>query len=260
MMIVRKSEERRQIISDDQKTWMTFDPENKALPLWDGFGVLKTLNEEILSPGGGFTLQTPADMIIVTYIQEGVIVYKGPLEKPDELQRSEFHQVKVVAETKQYGFNVSKSDDAHVFQCVFIIDECGPNAQTNHLKLAEAKKLFTLAERKGKLRLIASPDGKEASLKIQQDVQIYSTLIHKGNHIIHELKPDRSAWLHVVKGRILINGIILKTGDGVGCSEERSVSFTAQEPSEILLFDLCGQVPGEIKTGPQVKLEPAEIR
>jgi redox-sensitive bicupin YhaK (pirin superfamily) len=107
------------------------------------------------------------------------------------------------------------------------------------LEQGEGKKLFTLAERKGILKLIASPDGKEASLKIQQDVQMYSTLIHKGNHMIHELKPGRSAWLHVVKGRILMNELYLQAGDGAGFSGERAVSFTAQEPTEILLFDLA---------------------
>ncbi len=111
-----------------------------------------------------------------------------------------------------------------------------------HLEVLEPggrKKFFTLAERKGILKLIASPDGKESSLKIQQDVQIYSTLIHKGNHMIHELSAGRSAWLHVVNGRIILNELRLQTGDGAGYSGEMSVSFTAEEPTEILLFDLA---------------------
>jgi hypothetical protein len=107
------------------------------------------------------------------------------------------------------------------------------------LESGSKKKLFTLAERKGILKLIASRDGKESSLKIQQDVEMYSTLINKGNHMIHELKPGRSAWLHVVKGRIDINELQLQTGDGAGFSGEIAVSFTAQEPTEILLFDLA---------------------
>jgi redox-sensitive bicupin YhaK (pirin superfamily) len=107
------------------------------------------------------------------------------------------------------------------------------------------KKRFTLAERRGILKLIASPDGKDNSLKIQQDVEMYSTLIQKGNHMIHELRPGRKAWLHVVKGQIDLSGLLLHAGDGAGFTDETAVSFTAQEPTEILLFDLCVPIPGE---------------
>jgi hypothetical protein len=87
------------------------------------------------------------------------------------------------------------------------------------------KKHFTLADRRGILKLIASPDGKDNSLKIQQDVEMYSTLIHKGNHMIHELRPGRKAWLHVVKGRIDLSGLLLHAGDGAGFTDETAVSF-----------------------------------
>jgi redox-sensitive bicupin YhaK (pirin superfamily) len=105
------------------------------------------------------------------------------------------------------------------------------------------KKQFTHAERMGVLKLIASPDGKNASLPIQQDVHIFSTCIQKGNHVIHEIQNGRDVWLHVVQGQIQLNDLLLGMGDGVGLSGEVSVSFTAQGPSEILLFDLCQQAP-----------------
>jgi quercetin 2,3-dioxygenase len=232
MITVRKSEERRQIANKDQTTWRTFDWENKADPLHKGFGALKIFNEEILPPGSGFILKTPQDMVVVTYVREGMVIYKGPLEKTDMVESDEFQQANTDSGTEQAAVNVSQLSAAHIFQSGF-----GPGF--GPLKPTGGKKLFTLAERKGVLKLIASPDGKEASLKINQDVQMYSTLVHKGNHMIHELKPGRRAWLHVVKGRILANLMILQTGDGSGFFEEMSVSFTAQEPTEILLFDLA---------------------
>jgi hypothetical protein len=76
---------------------------------------------------------------------------------------------------------------------------------------------------------------------------MYSTLIHKGNHMIHELKSGRQAWLHVVKGRIELNDLVLQAGDGAGFQDELAVSFTALEPTEILLFDLSGQVPDPLE-------------
>ncbi len=232
MIIVRKNEDRRHITNQKQTTWMTFDWENTADPLQNGFGSLKIFNEEVLSPGSGFILHTHKDMVIVTYVREGVIIYKGQSEEPSAVEAEEFHRINTNPQTKQYVFGASLTDDSNVFQSGF-------TPGTGLLDQEGEKKLFTLADRKGILRLIASPDGKEASLKIQQDAHMYSTFIHKGNHMIHELKPGRSAWLHVVKGRILASNLYLLTGDGAGFSDERSVSFTAQEPTEILLFDLA---------------------
>jgi len=244
MIVIRKSEERRHIEAKNQKTWMTFDSENNADPLQNGFGALKILNEEILSPGSGFILHTHKDMVVVTYVSEGMIIYKGPLEKMGPLGTAEFRASKVTPEAKQYAINISPAEDAHVFQSGF--------TPVNEISNSDgAKKLFTYAQRNGILKLVASPDGKEDSLPLRQDVQIYSTFIHKGNHMIHELSPGRSAWLHVVKGRIQMEEFELTTGDGAGLSLEMSVSFTAQEPTEILLFDLGIQIPEETKTGTQ---------
>lgn len=232
MITVRRSTERRIIASEAQTTWMTFDWENKADPLQKGFGALKIFNEEQLSPGRAFILHTHKEMVVVTYVHEGVVICNGPLGKNGLMEPGDFLQVNATLGAKQYTLNASPSDDAHVFQSGFT-----PTAGV--LEPNGEKKLFTLAERKGILRLIASPDGKEASLKIQQDVQMYSTLIHKGNHMIHEFKPGRKAWLHVVKGGINLGGLQLQAGDGAGFAGENAVSFTAQGPTEILLFDLA---------------------
>ena len=233
---------------------MTFDQEIETDPLHNGFGSLQILNEEILSPESGFTLRTRKDMIIITYVQEGMMIHIGPLEKPDFMMAKEFHWANVTSSSKQYAFNASESEDAHIFQCGF--HDCKEDA----LKPGGMKKLFTHAERHGVLKLIASSDGRESSLSIQQDIQMYSTFIQKGNHIIHEISPTRSTWLHVVKGHVLLNDLNLQTGDGVGFSDERSVSFTAKMPTEILLFDLCQRIPQEIKAEMKDKLQTADIR
>lgn len=250
MITVQKSEKRRHIENEEQSTWITFDAESMSDPLRDGFGVLKVLNEEVLSPGNSFTLHTAEGMIIITYVREGMIIYKGPLEKPDFLESKEFHQDKVAPNTKQYAFNVSQSEDAHVFQCGFSLEGCktgldegGYLSSPEGFKKAGIKKLFTHAERQGTLKLIASTDGRDSSLQIDQDVQMYSTYINKGNHIVHPLKIGRFAWLQVIKGEILMQDLHLLIGDGAGLSDERSVSFTAKGPAEVLLFDLCAQFP-----------------
>jgi redox-sensitive bicupin YhaK (pirin superfamily) len=232
MITIRRSEERRHIVNSDQNSWSTFDSDNEKDPIGKGFAGLKVFNEEIISPGVGFVLHTHKDMIIITYVQDGMVIYGGPLGTAGFLESGEIHRTSVAKGQESYAFNTSQTDDAHIFQSGFA--SLATSTQPD-----DRKKTFTHAERKGKLRLIASPDGKEASLKIQQDVEMYSTLIHKGNHIVHKIGPGRSAWLHVVKGRVLVGEIDLVTGDGAGFSEELSVAFTAQMATEILLFDLA---------------------
>jgi hypothetical protein len=252
MITVRRSEERRHIDNDQQKTWMTFDWENEADPLRKGFGVLKIFNEEVLSPKRGFILHTHKDMVVITYVREGMIVFKGLGGVTDLLKTNEFHSIGADPGDKLSNFNHSPTEEAHVFQSGF-------TPGTVPLEHGSRKKFFTLAERKGILKLIASPDGKEASLKIQQDVQMYSSFIQKGNHMIHELSPGRIAWLHVVKGTVSMDGLQLQTGDGASFSGEISVSFTAKEPTEILLFDLSGQTPDELRGNGKVKSLAAVI-
>ena len=239
MFTIIKSADRHYVVEDDQKTWETFDAGNNADPIRSCFGVLKILNEEILSPGGGFVLHTKKDMVVVTYVREGVIIYKAHLEEPIEFDAKEFGQTQADQDTTQYAFNTSETEVAHVFQCGFNLNECADSCEDQAPKPKRVKKLFTHAERQGVLRLIASSDVREDSLAIHQDVQIYSTFMRDGNHITHELNPGRSAWLHVVKGKILHNDLHLETGDGVGLTEEKSVSFTAKGSTEILIFDLC---------------------
>ena len=245
MIVIRKSEERRYSEAKNQKSWKTFDWENETDPLRNGFGTLKLLNEEILLPGTGFVLHASQDLVVVTYVREGLIIYKGPLEKMDPLVANEIHVSTVIPDATQYAVNLSPTGNAHVFQSGFTAaGEGGSN-------LDGAKRLFTYAQRNGILKLVASSNGKDASFTLRQDVQIYSTFVHEGNHVIHELSPGRSAWLHVVKGRILLGDFNLTTGDGAGLSREMSVSFTAQEPTEILLFDLGEPVAPETRSKSQ---------
>jgi len=198
-------------------------------------------------------------MVVVTYVREGVVIYKAHMEEPIIFDANEFGQTHAEKDTTQYAFNTSESEEAHVFQCGFDLKECADSCEDGSPKPKGVKKLFTHVERQGILRLIASADGRESSLAIQHDIQIYSSFMHDGNHITHELKPGRSAWLHVVKGKVLHHDLHLRTGDGAGFTEERSVSFTAKCSTEILIFDLC-ESKTEIKDSSKGKLQAVETR
>jgi redox-sensitive bicupin YhaK (pirin superfamily) len=131
--------------------------------------------------------------------------------------------------------NVSRSDWAHVFQIWLRPSEVG-------LAPSQEQKRFSAAERRGVLRIVASSDGRRASLRIHQDAVLCSAMLDPGQHVVHELAPGRSAWLHVVKGEVTLGDVVVATGDGAGLSGERAVSFTARAVTEILLVDL-GEAP-----------------
>jgi redox-sensitive bicupin YhaK (pirin superfamily) len=132
--------------------------------------------------------------------------------------------------------NALRTDWTHVFQIWLRPSEAG-------LEHSNEQKRICAGERREGLRIVASRDGRGASLHIQQDALIYSALLYRGQHVVHALSEGRSAWLHVVQGELDLGGIILTMGDGVGVAAEHVVSLTARENAEILLLDLGEQLP-----------------
>jgi redox-sensitive bicupin YhaK (pirin superfamily) len=132
--------------------------------------------------------------------------------------------------------NASRTDWAHIFRISLRPSEVGFDS-------AHEQRRFATAQRHNVLCVVASPDGREGSLRVIQDALICSSVLDPGHHLVHELLPGRSAWLHVICGEATFHDIILAQGDGVGVTIERSVSLTAQENTEILLVDLGEQRP-----------------
>ncbi len=127
--------------------------------------------------------------------------------------------------------NASRSNWAHVFQLLLAPSEPG-------LEPGHEQKRFSTAQRRGGLCVVASADARRGSLRIHQDALMCSALLEPGQHVVHELSPGRTAWLHVVEGEATLGDIVLTTGDGAGVTAERAVSLTAQSRAEILLLDL----------------------
>ena len=210
---------------------MTFVPADQSNPLFCGFRVLDSLVEHDLGPGMGFLEHPDKDNEMVTYVEEGALIHGDSVGRAGRLRAGEFRRTSTPGGMIIRAINKSRSERAHVFQS-------GIASGQNHPRPGGEQKRFSLAERRGLLRLIASPDGREGSLRIHEDVRMYSSLLYRGTHLIHEIGAGRRGWLHVVAGRIRLVEHCLGAGDGVGLADEVAVSFTAQEPSEILLFDL----------------------
>ena len=218
--------------SETQDTLLSFDPDNQADPFRHGFRTLEALNEE--TPISEMTLHphSSEDLEIVTYVREGALINQDQAGALSRLDAGEFRRTGANQNFRHRVINGSLLNPAHVFQSCITPDgsEFVPGTE---------QKRFPVADRKGVLRLVASSDGRKGSLRIHQDVEMYSSILLEGHHLIHELAHGRAAWLHIVKGRVAFQEHFLGTGDAVGMDDERAVSFTAQVPSEVLLFNLA---------------------
>jgi redox-sensitive bicupin YhaK (pirin superfamily) len=133
--------------------------------------------------------------------------------------------------------NASPTDWAHVFQMLL-------RPSSTKLESGHEQKRFSVAERRGRLRVVASPDARLGSLRVHQDILLYSAILARGQHVVHQLSPSRSAWLHVVEGDLALGEVQLSTGDGAGITAEHVVSLTANTAAELLLLDLGESAPG----------------
>jgi len=232
MINLQRSADRRYIKTGSQEMWMSFDQENVQDPFHRGFRALGLLNEVRLSPGAEFKQPSDGDQESVTYVREGSLVVRHKPRR-DEFIGPGCCQRAGTRRSPAHGAQVgSPSGGAHLF-----VSSMTSNPQ--EAEFAFERKHYSFSDRRGILRLIASREGRAASLRLQHDVRIYSSLLDPGHHVVHELSVGRGAWLHVVAGRVQLVDHTLQAGDGASVDNELALSFTALDPSEILLFDLA---------------------
>jgi len=231
MITVRRDTERCHVQRGKHDIWHTFYPQEHPDPLADGFGNLAVFNEMRLPPGGGSRPHRRDEAEIVTYVYKGALAQEDSTGYSGVIQAGEFQRLTTGRAIRHKETNASRTDWAHVFRISLRPSEVG-------LDCTREQKRFTAAQRRNVLCVIASPDGRKGSLRIHQDTLIYSSILDPGLHLVHELLPGRSDWLHIMYGKAKLNDIVLTQGDGVGVTIEPSVSITVQENTEILLVDL----------------------
>lgn len=231
MITLRRAKERHHDQRRNQEVWLSFYPEDLTSPLAGGFGALEVFNEDRLSPGAGVPRQRQHDSEIVTYVREGALAYEDSTGRLGVIHAGEFRRMSAESGIRHSERNASRTDGAHVFQIWLRPSRAA--AGTGH-----EQKRFSVAQRRGGLCIVASPDAQGGSLRIQQDALVYSALLRRGQHVVHELAQGRNAWLHIVQGEAALGEFVLNTGDGAGVTAERAVSLTAREETEILLLDL----------------------
>jgi redox-sensitive bicupin YhaK (pirin superfamily) len=232
MIKVRRDTERRHVQRGEHEAWHTFYPE-VALPSQgaNGFAVLASFNEIRLPPGGVWTPHPPEAADILTYVFRGAVTQEDSTGTSGVLHAGEFQRMTVGRHVRQKETNASRGHWAHLFRLVLRPTQEG-------LDCSQEQRLFPAAQRHNVLCAVASPDGRKGSLPILQDARLYSSVMDPGHHVIHELLPHRSVWLHLICGEATLHDVVLNQGDGAGVTGEQAVSLTAQEHTEVLLIDL----------------------
>ena len=203
-----------------------YDPERL------GFRALRVINDDRVQPARGFGSHSHRDMEIITYVLSGELAHKdsmgnGSIIRPGEVQRMSAGTGVVHSE-----MNPSRTEPVHFLQIWVVPDRSGHEP-------GYEQKLFPDAERRGKLRVVASPDGRDGSVTIHQDALVHVSLLERGERVSYSLPPTRHAWVHVARGTVDVNGQSLREGDGAAISDEDRLDLTARESSEVLLFDLA---------------------
>jgi redox-sensitive bicupin YhaK (pirin superfamily) len=231
MIEIRRSDERGLADHGWLKSRHTFSFAEYQDPDHEQFGALRVINEDRVQPGKGFGTHGHRDMEIVSYVLEGELEHKdsmgtGSIIKPGDVQRMSAGRGVLHSE-----YNPSKTQPVHFLQ-IWIM----PNVRG--IPPGYEQKYFGPAEKRGRLRLIASPDGADGSVRLHQDARVHAGLFDDAERASLELDPARLAYVHVARGSLDVNGQKLSAGDGLKVRDTRSLQFSDGRDAEVLVFDL----------------------
>jgi quercetin 2,3-dioxygenase len=234
MVIIRPAGERGHAEHGWLDSRHTFSFADYYDPAHMGFRALRVINEDRVAPGQGFGRHAHRDMEIVTYVLDGALEHKDSLGTGSVIRPGDVQRMSAGTGVAHSEFNASKSEPVHFLQIWLLPRERG-------LPPGYEQRSFPPAEREGRLRVVASPDGREGSVTIHSDASVYGTLLSDGQSVELPLAPGRHAWVHVARGQARVAGQTLGAGDAAAVSEEAAVKLQGlggDEPAEILLFDL----------------------
>jgi len=228
---VRKAEERGHFDFGWLNTYHSFSFGEYYDPQQIRFRSLRVINEDFVQPGHGFPTHGHRDMEIITYILQGALEHRDSMGHGSIIRRGDAQRMSAGTGVTHSEANPSPNAPVHLLQ-IWII----PSEQD--LTPEYEEKRFSDEEKRNQLRLIVSPDASEDSVRIHQDAKVFASLLDEGKGVDHALDNGRSAWLQVAAGSVTLNDVALKQGDGAAVSQESSLRIVAQEPAEVLLFDL----------------------
>jgi redox-sensitive bicupin YhaK (pirin superfamily) len=231
MLELRKSSDRGVAEFDWLKSRHTFSFGNYGDPKQQGFSDLLVINDDRVQPGTGFGMHSHRDMEIFSYVLDGALQHKDSMGTGSVILPGDVQMMSAGTGIQHSEFNPSGSEAVHFLQ-IWIVPESkrvAPRYQQVH---------FADSEKRGRLRLIISPDGAQGSLSVYQDTRVYAGLLDGKDAVTLELEPQRYAYVHLARGSVEVNGVRFDEGDGARLRDERQLRFSGGRSAEVLVFDL----------------------
>jgi redox-sensitive bicupin YhaK (pirin superfamily) len=232
MITIRKADER----GHAQHGWLDSRHTFSFADYYDqramGFRSLRVINEDRVQPGQGFGTHGHSDMEIISYVLEGALEHRDSMGTGSIIRPGDVQKMSAGTGVQHSEFNASRQDPVHFYQIWIHPGRRG-------IKPEYEQKRFPPQERKGVLRLVASPDGAQGSLTIHTDARLYAATLEAGKEIVRPLAGDRFAWIQVVRGEVRLNGQELREGDGAAVAQVQEIKVSSPEGGEILFFDLA---------------------
>ena len=232
MITTRKAEDRGHFDLGWLDTYHTFSFDQYYDPAQMHFRSLRVINEDRVAPDQGFPTHSHRDMEIITYILSGALEHRDSMGNGSVIRPGDVQRMTAGTGVSHSEFNSSKTEPVHLLQ-IWILPG------TRNLPPSYEQKFFSDGERRGRLRLIASRDGGEGSVKINQDARVYAGILGLSQQTEYPLDKDRHAWIQVARGTLNLNGVELNQGDGAAVRNETHLSIAARDEAELLLFDLA---------------------
>ncbi|MDJ0700669.1 MAG: pirin family protein [Woeseiaceae bacterium] len=200
-------------------------------PQFMGFGPLRVINEDRVKPGQGFGTHGHSDMEIISYVLDGALEHKDSLGTGSIIRPGDVQRMSAGTGVRHSEFNASDTDPVHFLQ-IWILPE------RDGLEPSYEQKAFSDEEKRGRLRLVGSRDGRDGSVTIHQDVDLYASLLDSGDEVTYELGEGRNGWVQVARGSVRLDDNDLSAGDGVALEGNRTLKLEGVDDAEILLFDM----------------------
>ena len=228
MIYLRKAEDRGHAQHGWLKSWHTFSFANYYDPDFMGFSALRVINEDIIAPGQGFGTHPHKDMEILTYVLSGTVEHQDSMGNKEQIPAGEFQIMSAGTGVRHSEYNPSATEPLHLYQIWIIPQRAGVEPRYEQKRFDDPR---------GR-QWVLTPDGREDSLKVWQDMTLSRQVVPAGETQHISLDSGRNYWVQVVKGKLTINDQSLKASDALALTEESSLTLQAEEDAEVLIFDL----------------------
>lgn len=231
MLVLRNAHDRGHANHGWLDSYHTFSFADYHDPAHMGFGALRVINEDRVAPGAGFPTHGHRDMEIVSYVLDGALEHKDSMGNSSVIRAGDVQRMSAGRGVRHSEFNASQTEPVHFLQIWILPKLSGgtPGYEQKH---------FDAAALRGRLRPVASPDGREGSVTIQQDALVYAAKLTGDERVAHVLAPGRKGYVHIAKGELDVNGHALRAGDGARIEDEHDIRLSSGKTAEVLVFDL----------------------